>query len=415
MPCIRPSRLLKNTRIGLFSWPSCVSRPPPTTVRTGTRCPDAGASDTRGRRSGTPRLQIPQPDQGIGGGGEGELPIHQGDAAMPELAQAADGLHPAEDLFHEFSFPLTHVIARMPRGPTVDRTPADLLRHVGRDVLDAHVGNEARHIVALVRPDRAARGGAGLQQQHRRVAFGGPRRVGRADVGDTPLSIVQQHVAEIRQLGFLAFALPMAGERIDAFSFWNGDRPFLFLASDKDAACRSRFDVAHELGHLVLHRWVGQDKLEDPKVLKEVIEPEANRFAGAFLAPAQSFPAEVYTTRLDAFVALKRRWRLAVQAMVYRCKDLGVFDEYQVTNLYKQISARRWRTREPLDDTDEIPLEQPRMLNRAANLVFEGGARKTEDLCLALGISRQDIEQLCNLAPGTLADRPPKEFVPTLK
>ena len=51
---------------------------------------------------------------------------------MPELAQAADGLHPAEDLFHEFSFPLTHVIARMPRGPTVDRTPADLLRHVGR-------------------------------------------------------------------------------------------------------------------------------------------------------------------------------------------------------------------------------------------------------------------------------------------
>ena len=98
--------------------------PPPTTVRTGTRCLDAGASDTRGRRSGTPRLQIPQPDQVIGGGGEGELPIHQGDAAMPELAQAADGLHPAEDLFHEFSFPLTHVIARMPRGPTVDRTPA---------------------------------------------------------------------------------------------------------------------------------------------------------------------------------------------------------------------------------------------------------------------------------------------------
>ena len=39
-----------------------------------------------------------------------------------DLAQAADGLHPAEDLFHEFSFPLTHVIARMPRGPTVDRS-----------------------------------------------------------------------------------------------------------------------------------------------------------------------------------------------------------------------------------------------------------------------------------------------------
>ena len=231
-------------------------------------------------------------------------------------------------------------------------------------------------------------------------------------LGYGPISNV---VALLENNGVITCRYEIAGERIDAFSFWNGDRPFLFLASDKDAACRSRFDVAHELGHLVLHRWVGEDELEDPKVLKEVIEPEANRFAGAFLAPAQSFPAEVYTTRLDAFVALKRRWRLAVQAMVYRCKDLGVFDEYQVTNLYKQISARRWRTREPLDDTDEIPLEQPRMLNRAANLVFEGGARKTEDICRVLGISRQDIEQLCNLAPGTLADRPPKEFVPTLK
>ena len=36
---------------------------------------------------------------------------------MPELTQAADGLHPAKDLFHEFPFPLTHVVARVPRRP----------------------------------------------------------------------------------------------------------------------------------------------------------------------------------------------------------------------------------------------------------------------------------------------------------
>ena len=50
---------------------------------------------------------------------------------MPEFAQAADGLHPAKDLFYEFPFPLTDVIARMPRGPAIDRTPADLLSNVG--------------------------------------------------------------------------------------------------------------------------------------------------------------------------------------------------------------------------------------------------------------------------------------------
>ena len=76
---------------------------------------------------------------------------------MPEFAQAADGLHPAKDLFYEFPFPLTDVIARMPRGPAIDRTPADLLSNVGRDGPDTDSGHKACHIVALVRPDRAAR------------------------------------------------------------------------------------------------------------------------------------------------------------------------------------------------------------------------------------------------------------------
>ena len=153
--------------------------------------PDEGAGDTRGRRSRTRRLQIPQADQVIGRGGESELPIDEWDAAMPELAQTTDGLHPPKDLFHEFSFPLTHVITRLPGGPTINRTPADLLRHVGRDVPDADIGDEARHIVALVCSDRAARRRAGLQQQCRRLAFGGPRRVGRTDVGDEPMPIIR--------------------------------------------------------------------------------------------------------------------------------------------------------------------------------------------------------------------------------
>ena len=90
---------------------------------------------------------------------------------MPELAQAADGLHPPEDLLHELPFPLTHVIARMPRGPAIDRAPA------GR-----------------------------LEGQ---VALGRAGRVGGPDVGDEPVPMVQQHVAQIRQLGFLARAFPM--------------------------------------------------------------------------------------------------------------------------------------------------------------------------------------------------------------
>jgi Zn-dependent peptidase ImmA (M78 family)/transcriptional regulator with XRE-family HTH domain len=203
-------------------------------------------------------------------------------------------------------------------------------------------------------------------------------------------------------------------EKIEAFSFWNGPRPFLFLASDKGSAARARYDAAHELGHLVLHRWVGSEELEDSKALKE-IEREANRFAGAFLLPRKSFPNEVYTTRLDAFIELKRRWKVAIQAMVYRCKDLGIFDEYQITNLYIQISRRKWKTKEPLDGEDGLPLEEPRLLKHAAELVLRGSKKIADEIRAELGVGNTFIEAFCGVSASAFDQSRTAEFSPSLK
>lgn len=212
--------------------------------------------------------------------------------------------------------------------------------------------------------------------------------------------------------GIAVCRCPIEGETVEAFSFWNGNRPFMLLASEKRSAARSRFDAAHELAHLILHRWIGPEELEDPKVLK-LIEGEADRFASAFLLPRKSFPAEVFTTRLDSFVRLKERWKVSIQAMVYRCKQLGVFDEDQVTNLYKQISARRWRTHEPLDDT--LPLEQPRLLRRALEMVVSAGRKMADEIAAELQIAKRLIEEICNLSSDFFAVASQKEFSPSLK
>lgn len=53
-----------------------------------------------------------------------------------------------------------------------------------------------------------------------------------------------------------------------------------------------------------------------------------------------------------------------MQAMVFRCKTLGIFDEQQITNLNKQISYKKWRTREPMDGPEGIPIEQPLLLEK---------------------------------------------------
>jgi len=232
-------------------------------------------------------------------------------------------------------------------------------------------------------------------------------------LGHGPISNVLS-LAESK--GIITARLVMEGEKVEAFSFWNGSRAFIFLASQKDSAVRARFDVAHEIGHLVLHRGVGPEDIADPKILKR-IEAEANRFAGALLLPRESFPFEVFTTRLDAFVELKARWKVAIQAMIYRCKDLGIFDEFQITNLYKQISARKWRTKEPLDDPEILPIEQPKMLRSAVEMLFSAGRKDVSDLRAELPLSADVLEALCNLDAGRLATpcAEPVAFAPTLK
>jgi Zn-dependent peptidase ImmA (M78 family)/DNA-binding XRE family transcriptional regulator len=230
-------------------------------------------------------------------------------------------------------------------------------------------------------------------------------------LGPGPISNV---LALLEAKGIVVCRYEMQGENVEAFSFWNGARPFVFMASEKEAGVRLRYDLSHELGHLVLHRWVEQSDLEDKATLR-AIEGEADKFAGAFLLPSTSFPNEVYTPRLDAFVPLKARWKVSIQAMVYRCRDLDLIDADQALNLYKQISFRRWRKKEPLDDPSEIPIEQPRLLRRAVELVLESGKKHPEDILNELALSAGWIETFCALPPGTLNRGGIQAFEPTLK
>jgi Zn-dependent peptidase ImmA (M78 family) len=231
-------------------------------------------------------------------------------------------------------------------------------------------------------------------------------------LGPGPISNV---LALVESKGIVVCRYEMEGENVEAFSFWNGSRPFVFMASEKEAGVRLRYDLAHELGHLVLHRWIEQSELEDKAILKSV-ENEANQFAGAFLLPSTSFPNEVYTTRLDAFVPLKERWRVSIQAMVYRCRDLDLIDSDQALNLYKQISFRKWRKKEPLDDPRRIPIEHPRLLRRAIEMVLQSGRKHPDDILNELHLSARWIETFCGLDAGTLSNRPPPHYEgPTLR
>ena len=99
--------------------------------------------------------------------------------------------------------------------------------------------------------------------------------------------------------------------------------------------------------------------------------------------------------------------------MVYRCRDLGIFDDQQAVNCYKQISYKGWRKQEPLDDT--LPIEKPIYLQKAMQLYCENGRNSKSDIVHHLNLSSSTIENICNLENGYLTESNTFDFSPTLK
>jgi len=100
---------------------------------------------------------------------------------------------------------------------------------------------------------------------------------------------------------------------------------------------RQRFTLAHELGHLVL---------DVPGSLDE--EKASNRFAGAFLLPAEMLRSEIGAHRkslsLGELFSLKDLFGVSAQAIAYRCFDLGIISNSLRQQLFRVFSERGWRS-----------------------------------------------------------------------
>lgn len=202
--------------------------------------------------------------------------------------------------------------------------------------------------------------------------------------------------------------------KMDGVSNWSGadDRPYMLIARDKATCVRSRMDAAHELGHLVLHRNISAKTLNSKSDFKE-IERQAFHFAAALLMPSESFVLEVQSPSLNAFMALKKRWKVSVGAMIKRCASLGMISEEYERRLWKHYSARGWRKSKPPNHEDVLSPEEPRLLARSVQLLIDEGVRSKDDLLSDFRLYGRDVESLCGLPRGFMSAE--KAKVVTLK
>jgi Zn-dependent peptidase ImmA (M78 family)/transcriptional regulator with XRE-family HTH domain len=162
-----------------------------------------------------------------------------------------------------------------------------------------------------------------------------------------PVGPVRNLVAAIEAAGGLVFKFSFGTRDIDAMSQWPDDGLPLFFINSDAPADRVRFSLAHELGHVLMHR-----------TPSDQMEVEADRFASEFLMPSRDIAPELTGLTLQRAAALKPAWRVSMAALVRRARDLGKIPELSYTNLFKRMSALGYRKQEP----NPIGPEEPRLI-----------------------------------------------------
>ncbi len=197
-------------------------------------------------------------------------------------------------------------------------------------------------------------------------------------LGELP---IKNMVHLLESKGVRVYSLAIDAVEVDAFSMWRRDRPFVFLNTLKSAE-HGRFDAAHELGHLVLHRHAAPSGQE--------AEQDANAFASALLMPPASVRAHAprFAT-IDNLMRLKKVWGVSLAAMTYRLHKLDLLSEWHYRKLYIEISSRGYRKREP----DGGPREVSQVLQKVFSALRAEGVSK-EEIAEALRVHPTDIDEL---------------------
>lgn len=178
-------------------------------------------------------------------------------------------------------------------------------------------------------------------------------------------------------------------QKFDAMSIPSSDGiPHVIFVNSNMPCDRRRFTLAHELGHLVMHR-IPTDTMED----------EADEFASEFLMPSKEIMFELRNLQMRTLPALKLKWGVSMMALVKTAHTLNRITDRQYRSRCVQLSKSP-----QINDNVQIPEERPTLLNRLIQFHRDG-----------LGYSIKTLAQCLHLPPDVFCEKYGIEPAPYLK
>ncbi len=166
---------------------------------------------------------------------------------------------------------------------------------------------------------------------------------------------VENVTRAIESAGGIVVECDFGTRLIDAISQWVSGTPPLFFVNKEVPGDRLRFSLAHELGHVVMHRTVSEES-----------EDEADLFAASFLMPAADIRDALVDVTIPKLAVLKPYWKVSMGALLKRAGDLDTIGSQQRRYLWMRFSKAGYRLREP--EEIDIPVEQPKLIHQILDM-----------------------------------------------
>ncbi len=192
-----------------------------------------------------------------------------------------------------------------------------------------------------------------------------------------PLGPIKNVIATIESAGGVVLKYDLGSRKLDAQSRWLSGLPPIFFVHCNMPTDRLRFTLAHEIGHVIMHR-----------IPTKNIEDEANRFASSFLMPRREIMADLSPFSLERAMKLKLKWKVSIAALIMCAADLGIVTPSQKRRFFTFMSAAGYRTAEPVSLPDE---EEPTTLHRLVKIYLNDYGYTTGELSKMLSINKSDF------------------------
>jgi len=179
-----------------------------------------------------------------------------------------------------------------------------------------------------------------------------------------PMGPVKSVIGAIEKACGVVMKLDFATRDFDGVGLpVQGLGPFFFMNKELSTD-RLRFTLAHEIGHVVMHK----------SKLTADMEREANEFAAELLMPKDEIYEELRPFSLERAARLKLEWKVSIAALGRRARDLDVVSESQYKRFWARLSALGYRMKEPIalpEEKPSVPARLVEVLQRELKYSYE--------------------------------------------